>query len=77
MVSPGQVAAAIGVGLAAGLAGTAAMTVSSTNTGRLHRDPAAVPVGLHTWPALAPKADFQDVGKAASGSTEPDFHPGL
>jgi hypothetical protein len=30
MISPGQVAAAAGVGLAAGLAGTAAMTVSST-----------------------------------------------
>lgn len=30
MVKPGQVAAAVGVGLAAGLAGTAAMTASST-----------------------------------------------
>src|SRR5579875_3778900 len=30
MIKPGQVAAAIGVGLAAGLAGTAAMTASST-----------------------------------------------
>lgn len=30
MINPGQVAAAVGVGLAAGLAGTAAMTVSST-----------------------------------------------
>lgn len=30
MIKPGQVAAAVGVGLAAGLAGTAAMTVSST-----------------------------------------------
>jgi hypothetical protein len=30
MISPGQVAAEVGVGLAAGLAGTAAMTVSST-----------------------------------------------
>jgi hypothetical protein len=30
MISPGQLAAAVGVGLAAGLAGTAAMTVSST-----------------------------------------------
>ncbi|MHB1594740.1 MAG: hypothetical protein ACYCO9_21735 [Streptosporangiaceae bacterium] len=30
MVKPGTVAAAIGVGLAAGVAGTAAMTVSST-----------------------------------------------
>jgi len=30
MASPGQVAAAVGIGLAAGLAGTAAMTVSST-----------------------------------------------
>jgi hypothetical protein len=30
MISPGQAAAAAGIGLAAGLAGTAAMTVSST-----------------------------------------------
>ncbi len=30
MINPGQLAAAAGVGLAAGLAGTAAMTVSST-----------------------------------------------
>lgn len=45
MVKPGQVAAAAGVGLAAGLAGTAAMTLSSTVEMKIRgRPPSSAPV---------------------------------
>ena len=44
MIKPGALAAAAGVGLAAGLAGTAAMTVSSTIEAKLrHRQPSTAP----------------------------------
>jgi hypothetical protein len=39
MIKPGAVAAAVGMGLAAGLAGTAAMTASSAIEARLRRRP--------------------------------------
>lgn len=45
MVKPGRVAAAAGVGLAAGLAGTAAMTLSSTAEMKIRgRPPSSAPV---------------------------------
>jgi len=44
MIKPGALAAAAGVGLAAGLAGTAAMSLSSTLEARLrHREPSTAP----------------------------------
>jgi hypothetical protein len=44
MIKPGALAAAAGVGLAAGLAGTAAMTISSMIEARvLHREPSTAP----------------------------------
>lgn len=44
MIKPGALAAAAGVGLAAGLAGTAAMTISSTIEAKLrHREPSTAP----------------------------------
>jgi hypothetical protein len=39
MIKPGQVAAAAGVGLAAGFAGTAAMTLSSTIEAKIRKRP--------------------------------------
>ncbi|MFI5270296.1 MAG: hypothetical protein ACHQ7M_23190 [Chloroflexota bacterium] len=44
MIKPGALAAAAGVGLAAGLAGTAAMSLSSTIEARIrHREPSTAP----------------------------------
>jgi len=44
MIKPGALAAAAGVGLAAGLAGTAAMSLSSTIEAKLrHREPSTAP----------------------------------
>ncbi len=44
MIKPGALAAAAGVGLAAGLAGTAAMSLSSVIEARLrHREPSTAP----------------------------------
>lgn len=44
MIKPGEVAAAVGVGLAAGLAGTAAMTLSSTIEAKIrHREASTAP----------------------------------
>ena len=44
MIKPGAIAAAAGVGLAAGLAGTAAMTLSSTIEAKIgHREPSTAP----------------------------------
>jgi len=44
MIKPGALAAATGIGLAAGLAGTAAMTVSSTIEAKVrHREPSTAP----------------------------------
>jgi hypothetical protein len=44
MIKPGELAAAAGVGLAAGLAGTAAMSLSSTIEAKVgHREPSTAP----------------------------------
>jgi hypothetical protein len=44
MIKPGPLAAAAGVGLAAGVAGTAAMTISSTIEAKIrHREPSTAP----------------------------------
>jgi hypothetical protein len=44
MIKPGALAASVGVGLAAGVAGTAAMTVSSAMEAKLrHREPSTAP----------------------------------
>jgi hypothetical protein len=46
MIKPGELAAAAGVGLAAGVAGTAAMSLSSTIEARVrHREPSTAPAG--------------------------------